>query len=77
MASEQQCPCKMRKAGDVRANENTILFSLHTIFVREHNRWCSILKQTHSDWNDETLYQEARRRVIALWQKVRKKKQFL
>ena len=27
-------------AGDVRSNENLLLLSFHTIFVREHNRVC-------------------------------------
>jgi hypothetical protein len=26
-------------AGDVRANENVALTTLHTVFVREHNLW--------------------------------------
>lgn len=52
-------------AGDVRANENIELTSLHTLFVREHNRIASMLRQANPSWNDETLYQNARARVIA------------
>lgn len=47
-------------AGDLRANENPVLISMHTIFVREHNRLCDEAKSKHPEWNDEKIYQEAR-----------------
>lgn len=50
-------------AGDVRANENPLLLSLHTLFVREHNRRCDLIKAEHPDWNDEQIYQLARKYV--------------
>jgi len=52
-------------AGDVRANENPLLTTLHTLFMREHNRIAQQLSETYPRWTDERLYQEARRRVIA------------
>jgi len=55
-------------AGDVRANEQPGLTAMHTLFMREHNRWCDVLAQAHPAWSDEALYQEARRRVSALVQ---------
>ncbi|MCA9238584.1 MAG: peroxidase family protein, partial [Planctomycetales bacterium] len=47
-------------AGDVRANEQVGLTSLHTLFVREHNRLVDELKEDHPDWDGETLYQQAK-----------------
>jgi hypothetical protein len=52
-------------AGDVRANENIELTAMHTLFVREHNYWADKLAAQHPDWNDEMLYQHARRMVVA------------
>jgi peroxidase len=47
-------------AGDVRVNENIELTSLHTLFVREHNRVASLLHAAFPNLNDEALYQRAR-----------------
>lgn len=52
-------------AGDIRANENVGLSSMHTIFVREHNRLVDELKAEHPEYDAETLYQEARKIVGA------------
>jgi len=52
-------------AGDVRANEQSGLTAMHTLFVREHNRLAAQFASAHPDWDDETLYQEARRMVGA------------
>lgn len=52
-------------AGDVRANEQPGLTTLQTVFVREHNRHADRLFKEHKDWNDEMLYQEARKIVTA------------
>ncbi|MEL6545879.1 MAG: peroxidase family protein [Myxococcota bacterium] len=57
-------------AGDTRANENPVLLSLHTIFAREHNRRARRLSAIHPEWDDELLYNEARRWVGALVQAV-------
>lgn len=57
-------------AGDARANENPLLLVMHTIFVREHNRQCERLKKIHPDWDDEALYQHARKIVGGLIQSI-------
>ncbi|NET46226.1 peroxidase family protein [Okeania sp. SIO2B3] len=63
-------------AGDVRANENSALASIHTLFVREHNRIAEIIEATHTDLpldpiaRDEEIYQRARKIVGAQIQKI-------
>lgn len=47
-------------AGDVRAGETAILASLHTLFAREHNRWCDVLRQEYPTWSDDQLYWKVR-----------------
>src|SRR5207245_9452370 len=48
-------------AGDVRANENIELTAIQTLFVRNHNRLAQQLHVLHPAWNDEQLFQEARK----------------
>jgi hypothetical protein len=52
-------------AGDVRANEQPGLTTLHVVFLREHNFQADRLAALHRNWNDERVYQEARRIVGA------------
>ncbi|MGB4709477.1 MAG: peroxidase family protein [Fuerstiella sp.] len=52
-------------AGDVRANENVALTSMHTLWAREHNRIAAELAAGDSSLNDEQLYQQARELVVA------------
>ena len=56
-------------AGDVRANEQPGLTALHTLFLREHNRYCDQLKR-NGYRNDERIYQRARKWVGALIQSI-------
>lgn len=38
---------------------------MHTLFTREHNRLCTKLANEFPSWNDEELYQRARKLVGA------------
>ena len=55
-------------AGDVRANENIGLTSLHNLFVREHNRLCDLFADDDPGLTGDELYDLARRWVGALMQ---------
>ncbi|XP_072228311.1 eosinophil peroxidase [Leuresthes tenuis] len=55
----REIPCFI--AGDVRVDENMALTSIHTLFMREHNRLARQLKRLNPHWDSETLYQEARK----------------
>lgn len=57
-------------AGDVRANENIALASLHTVWVNEHNHWAEWLAERHPGASDEELFQNARAVVEHLIQKI-------
>jgi hypothetical protein len=52
-------------AGDIRANENVELTSMHTLFVREHNYWADKIATKNPDLSDEEIFQQARTIVIA------------
>jgi hypothetical protein len=52
-------------AGDVRANENALLTSLHTIFTREHNRLVDVIAAQQPALEAEQQYQLARKIVGA------------
>ncbi|MBD3314472.1 MAG: peroxiredoxin [Chitinivibrionales bacterium] len=57
-------------AGDVRANENVALTSMHTIFVREHNLWCRLLAHADDGLTGDQIYHLAKAIVGAEIQSV-------
>ncbi len=57
-------------SGDIRANENVLLTTLHTLFTREHNRLCDIYKEKYPNLTEEGIYQKARKMVGALIQNI-------
>lgn len=52
-------------AGDVRANEQTHLTVLHTLYMRQHNAIAERLGSLNSHWNDERIFQETRHIMAA------------
>ncbi|EFX68983.1 putative peroxinectin, partial [Daphnia pulex] len=55
---------------DVKLNEHPNLAVTHTIFLREHNRLAAELARLNSGWDDERLYQEAKRILAAQMQHI-------
>ena len=70
MANMNRSTTRFFVAGDDRANENMLLAAMHTVWVREHNRLCDSLIEAHPDWNDEQLYQHARKMVGGMIQSI-------
>ena len=57
-------------AGDIRANENSLLTSLHTVFAREHNRLVDVIAAQQPGLDAEGQYQLARKIVGAEMQAI-------
>jgi len=57
-------------AGDIRAQENSGLTAVHTLFVNEHNYWADRFAAAHPDWTDEEVFQHARAVIETLIQKI-------
>ena len=57
-------------AGDSRSNEQMSLAAFHSLFLREHNRIARDLKRINNHWTGEIVYQETRRIMAAVMQKI-------
>jgi peroxidase len=72
-----ECPVKLNTmgtncffAGDKRINENAGLASMHTIFMREHNRVARMLKKVNPHWTSDEIFDETRLIIIAMHQAI-------
>ena len=62
--------CKFHLKGDERTEDNVILTSIQTIFLRVHNFIAKELKKVNPDWTPNQVYQEARKIQIAQYQNI-------
>ncbi len=56
--------------GDSRGDVHTIATIVSSAFVRNHNRLAEALAEKHPNWDEETLYQEARKINAAIVQHI-------
>lgn len=57
-------------AGDTRSSEQMALASIHTLFVREHNRIAKKLIKINPHWTGDIVYEETRKIVGGILQKI-------
>jgi peroxidase len=54
---------------DFRVNNNVALTLLHTLYIREHNRWVRYFKDTSPNLTGDELYRLAKKYTIAVYQR--------
>lgn len=57
-------------SGDARSNENIHLTTMHLLFARQHNQIARNLSELNPNWDDEKLFQEARKIISAEMQHI-------
>jgi hypothetical protein len=63
-------PEKIWVSGDPRVTSNIVIATIHLLFIRHHNTLADLFAELNPTWNDETLFQEARRWNIAQYQSI-------
>jgi len=63
-------PERMYLLGDPRTNQNPAFLVMGILFYRWHNYQAARVKEVNPTWNDEDVFQAARRRVIASLQSI-------
>lgn len=58
------------ESGDTRGNENLHLTAMHLLWARQHNHLAGGLRAVNPHWDDERLFQEARRLLAAQLQHI-------
>ncbi|KAJ3411720.1 Dual oxidase 1 [Chytridiales sp. JEL 0842] len=61
---------RFHRLGNPRGNENPWLLSMGVLWFREHNYQAQRLARLNPDWDDETLFFEARKWTIAMHQRI-------
>jgi peroxidase len=70
ICSKTDSSIKCFEAGDSRGTENLGLASMHTLFMREHNRIAKKLALINPSWGDFKLFHGARQIVTAIYQHI-------
>ncbi|KRT80163.1 peroxidase, partial [Oryctes borbonicus] len=58
------------KLGNPRGNENTFLLTFGVLWFRWHNYLATSIRNHHSDWTSDKVFNEARKWVIATYQHI-------
>ena len=66
--TKSHIPCFL--AGELRANEQLGLLSMHTMFLREHNRIARELAELNAHWDGDMIYHETRKILGAIMQHI-------
>ncbi|PIO62261.1 heme peroxidase, partial [Teladorsagia circumcincta] len=66
--SSPEFPCFL--VGERRSAITPGMLTLHTIFLREHNKIAGEMQERRPEWDDEKVFQETRRILIAIFQHI-------